>query len=101
MTGRRMLFGGALLLLISLYHTLPASAQGVGAIGGSVLDASGAVLPGAAVTLISPQGTVGGSQETVSDCSRRRINFCGWSRAPTASAHSCRASGPSNSGTSS
>src|SRR4029450_5765147 len=67
MTGTRRLFGGVLLLSISLYQTLPASAQGVGAIGGSVLDASGAVLPGAAVTLISSQGTVGGSQETVSD----------------------------------
>lgn len=67
MARRRILFGGALLLVISLCHTLPAAAQGVGAIGGSVLDASGAVLPGAAVTLVSAQGTVGGNQETVSD----------------------------------
>src|SRR6185503_6777285 len=57
MIGTRRLFVGVLFLSISLYLTLPASAQGVGAIGGSVLDASGAVLPGAAVTLISPQGT--------------------------------------------
>jgi hypothetical protein len=44
-----------------------AMAQGVGAIGGTVMDASGAVLPGAAVALASSQGTVGGSQEAVSD----------------------------------
>ncbi|MGE3512957.1 MAG: carboxypeptidase regulatory-like domain-containing protein, partial [Vicinamibacterales bacterium] len=40
--------------------------QGVGAIGGTVLDASGAVLPGVSVTLSNP-GTIGGSQETVTD----------------------------------
>ncbi|HEV3218098.1 MAG TPA: carboxypeptidase regulatory-like domain-containing protein [Vicinamibacterales bacterium] len=45
----------------------PATAQGVGAIGGTVMDGSGAVLPGATVTLTSAQGTVGGNQETVSD----------------------------------
>ena len=37
-----------------------ATAQGVGAIGGTVLDSSSAVLPGVAVTLSSTQGTVGG-----------------------------------------
>jgi hypothetical protein len=41
-------------------------AQGVGAIGGTVMDASGAVLPGVAVTLSNP-GTIGGNQETVTD----------------------------------
>jgi len=46
---------------------LPAMAQGVGAIGGTVTDSTGAVLPGAIVTLTSSQGTVGGNQETVSD----------------------------------
>ena len=44
-----------------------ASAQGVGAIAGTVTDASGAVLPGATVTLTSAQGTVGGNQEVISD----------------------------------
>jgi Carboxypeptidase regulatory-like domain len=43
------------------------SAQGVGAIAGTVTDASGAVLPGATVTLTSAQGTVGGNQEVLSD----------------------------------
>ena len=43
-----------------------ARAQGVGAIGGTVVDASGAVLPGVTVTLSNP-GTIGGSQETISD----------------------------------
>ena len=46
---------------------LPLTAQGVGAIGGTVMDASGAVLPAASVTLASAQGTVGGNQETVTD----------------------------------
>jgi hypothetical protein len=44
-----------------------ASAQGVGAIAGSVTDASGGVLPGATVTLTSAQGTVGGNQEVMTD----------------------------------
>jgi len=41
-------------------------AQGVGAIGGTIVDASGAVLPGVTVTLSNP-GTIGGNQETVTD----------------------------------
>src|SRR5258706_503312 len=44
-----------------------ASAQGFGAIGGTVGDASDAVLPGVAVTLSSAQGTVGSNQQTTSD----------------------------------
>ncbi len=54
-------------LSILVASVLPAMAQGVGAIGGTVTDSSGAVLPGAIVTLTSSQGTVGGNQETVSD----------------------------------
>jgi len=46
---------------------LPALAQGVGAIGGTVTDTTGLVLPGASVTLTSLEGTVGGNQETVTD----------------------------------
>jgi hypothetical protein len=46
---------------------LPLLAQGVGAIGGTVMDTSGAVLPGATVTLSTAQGTVGSNQETVTD----------------------------------
>ena len=45
---------------------LPARAQGVGAIGGTVRDESGAVMPGVTVTLSSP-GVIGGDQSTVSD----------------------------------
>jgi carboxypeptidase family protein len=56
--------GPALLLWIGC--ALPASAQGVGAIGGIITDQSGAVLPGATVTLSSP-GTIGGNQNTVSN----------------------------------
>jgi hypothetical protein len=58
---------GSLVVLLLVGGSLPARAQGVGAIGGTVTDASGAVLPGVAVTLNNAQGTVGGRQETTSD----------------------------------
>ena len=45
----------------------PLLAQGFGAIGGTVADASGAVLPGVTVTLSSPQRTVGANQTAISD----------------------------------
>ena len=45
----------------------PATAQGVGAIGGTISDPSGAVLPGVTVTLSNPRGTIGGNQEAISD----------------------------------
>jgi len=44
-----------------------ASAQGVGGIGGTVTDQSGAVLPGVSVTLSNPLGSLGGNQTTVTD----------------------------------
>lgn len=47
--------------------TLPAAAQGVGAIGGTVADSSGGVLPGVTVTLSNPAGSIGGNQSTVTD----------------------------------
>ncbi len=46
-------------LVVSACCVAPALAQGVGAIAGTVTDASGAVLPGATVTLTSAQGTSG------------------------------------------
>ncbi|MBM3770043.1 MAG: carboxypeptidase regulatory-like domain-containing protein [Acidimicrobiia bacterium] len=55
-----------ILTLLFLADSEASLAQGVGAIAGSVSDASGAVLPGVAVTLSNP-GTIGGSQETVTD----------------------------------
>src|SRR5436309_14798500 len=45
----------------------PVFAQGVGAIGGTITDSSGAVLPGATVTLSNPRGSTGGNQEAVAD----------------------------------
>ncbi len=60
--------GGASLFVFWLCTSLPspAAAQGVGAIGGTLSDSSGAVLPGVAVTLVSP-GTIGGNQEVVTN----------------------------------
>jgi carboxypeptidase family protein len=43
-----------------------ALAQGVGAIGGTVTDESGAVMPGVTLTLISP-GVIGSGQTTITD----------------------------------
>jgi hypothetical protein len=53
-------------VLLLLYATPVAFAQGVGALGGTVADASGAVLPGVTVSLLNP-GLIGGTQTTVTD----------------------------------
>ncbi len=53
--------------MCSIGFALPAAAQGVGAIGGTVTDQSGAVMPGATVTLSNPLGSIGGNQTTVTD----------------------------------
>src|SRR6266550_5447076 len=62
-------FAGRSIVVLSFWmgSTLPAMAQGVGAIGGTISDASGAVLPGATVTLSNPRGSIGGNQEAVAD----------------------------------
>src|SRR5262245_23213011 len=67
-TMRHKTSGGVILFVCLLGAGLPsrATAQGVGAIGGTLTDPSGAVLPGATVTLVSP-GTVGGNQEVVTN----------------------------------
>ena len=57
------ILGTVLLLLCAAPIAL---AQGVGALGGTVADASGAVLPGVTVSLSNP-GTIGGNQQTVTD----------------------------------
>ena len=46
---------------------LPAGAQGVGAISGTITDTSDAVMPGVAVALSSSQGTIGANQQTTTD----------------------------------
>jgi hypothetical protein len=56
----------ALGMLCWIGASLPAYAQAVGAIGGTVTDASGAVLPGATLALTSP-GLIGTGQTTVAD----------------------------------
>ena len=49
-------------LLLCACTTPLAMAQGVGAIGGTIVDQSAAVLPGATVTLSNPLGSIGGNQ---------------------------------------
>ena len=56
--------GVAILGVLLFPHTV--AAQGVGAIGGTIVDESGAVLPGVTMTLTSP-GTIGGNQTTTTD----------------------------------
>src|SRR5262249_2941551 len=56
-----------LMLVVWAGAAVPAMAQGVGAIGGTVTDASGAVMPGVTVTLSNPRGSIGGNQEAVTD----------------------------------
>ena len=54
-------------LLLWASFVLPAGAQGVGAISGSITDNSDAVMPGVAVVLSSNQRTIGANQQTVTD----------------------------------
>ena len=56
-----------LVLVLATFMPAMAMAQGVGAIGGSLTDSTGALLPGASVTLTSVEGTIGGNQQTVSN----------------------------------
>src|SRR4051812_6138083 len=67
MIGKRIVVQGVVGLCLLFGSVRPSMGQGVGAINGRVMDGSGAVLPGATVTLTSDQGTVGGSQESVAD----------------------------------
>lgn len=67
MVSTRCLSKALLVLSISISFAPPAAGQGVGAIAGTIMDSSGAVLPGAAVTLSSTQGTLGSNQEAVAD----------------------------------
>jgi hypothetical protein len=64
----RIVSSGLVALSLGVFLASPAGAQGVGGIAGTVMDASGAVLPGATLTLSSAQGgTLGANQEVVSD----------------------------------
>src|SRR2546428_8218190 len=67
MSSREFLRRSLFVVSVWLCSALPAAAQGVGSIGGTVMDTTGAVLPGATVTLSSAQSTVGSNQETISD----------------------------------
>jgi hypothetical protein len=63
----RRIIQHAICFLILLAGAAPVCAQGVGAIGGTVADASGGVLPGVNVTLTSAQGGVGSNQTAVTN----------------------------------
>ncbi len=65
MSGRSFV-AAILAVLVCAAVSIPAAAQGVGGIGGSVTDASGGVLPGVTVTLSNP-GVIGGNQDAVTD----------------------------------
>ena len=67
MSARDFIGRSIVVLSFLMSAALPVMAQGVGAIGGTVSDPSGAVLPGVTVTLSNPRGTIGGNQETVTD----------------------------------
>src|SRR3954453_5723846 len=67
MQTRSYLGTAAVVVMCVFGFVIPASAQGVGGIGGTVTDASGAVLPGVTLTLSNPLGSLGGNQTTVTD----------------------------------
>ena len=67
MNRRAWLPPAVVVVLVWLGSAMTAAAQGFGAIGGTVADVTGAVLPGATVQLSSAQGTVGGNQESTTD----------------------------------
>jgi hypothetical protein len=54
-------------LLVLLASALPARAQGVGSIGGTAVDTSGAALPGVNITLTVQGGGVGSGQTAVTN----------------------------------
>jgi hypothetical protein len=62
MLARSVVFAASIWLGLSV----PALAQGVGAIGGTVTDPSGAILPGVTLTLTSP-GLIGSGKTTLTD----------------------------------
>ena len=59
--------GACISVLLWVCSVLPAGAQGVGAIGGTIADPSGAVLPGVTVSLSSPANTIGANQTATTD----------------------------------
>ena len=64
---KKLLFVGCMVATVIFSSALTAEAQGTGAIGGTVLDSGGLVLPGVTVSLTNPAGVIGGNQETVTD----------------------------------
>jgi hypothetical protein len=65
---RKRIWSGAIVaaVLLSTRLASPAAAQGVGALGGTVSDSSGAALPGVTVSLSNP-GVIGGDRSAVTD----------------------------------
>lgn len=67
MSLRDVVLRGTIAASFCALSSLTATAQGVGAIGGTITDASGAILPGVVVTLSNPLGSIGGNQTAVTD----------------------------------
>ena len=63
---RALLLRSSSIVLLCLFLPPAAMGQAVGAIGGTVQDATGGALPGVTVTLSNP-GVIGGNQQTVTD----------------------------------
>ena len=67
MSLRDVVLRGTIAASFCVLSSLTATAQGVGAIGGTITDASGAILPGAVVALSNTLGSIGGNQTAVTD----------------------------------
>lgn len=63
----RVLAGACVAMLVWVLSAGSAAAQGVGGIGGTITDSSGAVMPGVTVALSSPANTIGANQTATTD----------------------------------
>ena len=89
----RQTAGVGLVVCVCLMAAATARAQGVGAIGGTLTDSSGALLPGVTVTLESVGGSIGGNQQTVTN-ERGTYQFTRLVPGRYSVKASCRDSGP-------
>ena len=89
MSLRDVVLRGTIAASFCVLSSLTATAQGVGAIGGTITDASGAILPGVVVALsntLVPSVAIRRAVTTIG----ARSSSSGWCRAPIACAPTCR-----------